>query len=54
MPPLPTLNGKEVVKLLEKAGWEKARQRGSHMILVKPGEMASLSVPNIKKWPKVL
>jgi predicted RNA binding protein YcfA (HicA-like mRNA interferase family) len=46
MPPLPTLSGKQVVRLLEKAGWEKVRQRGSHMILVKPEEMASLSVPN--------
>jgi predicted RNA binding protein YcfA (HicA-like mRNA interferase family) len=52
MPPLPSLSGKEVVRLLEKAGWEKVRQRGSHMILVKPGEIASLSVPNHKEVAK--
>ena len=52
MPPLPTLSGKEVVRMLEKAGWEKVRQRGSHMILIKPGEIASLSVPNHKEVAK--
>ena len=53
MPALPALSGKEVVRLFEKEGWEKVRQRGSHMILIKPGEMASL-FPIIKKWPKAL
>ena len=52
MPPLPNLSGKEVVRLLEKAGWEKVRQRGSHMIMVKSGEIASLSVPNHKEVAK--
>ena len=52
MPPLPNLSGKEVVRLLEKAGWEKVRQRGSHMIMMKPGEIASLSVPNHKEVAK--
>jgi len=32
--------------IFEKDGWEFARQRGSHMILVKEGEMVTLSVPN--------
>ncbi len=27
-------------------GWQVARQRGSHIILVKAGHMASLSVPD--------
>jgi predicted RNA binding protein YcfA (HicA-like mRNA interferase family) len=52
MPPLPALSGKEVARMLEKAGWEKVRQRGSHMILVKPGELASLSVPDHKEVAK--
>jgi predicted RNA binding protein YcfA (HicA-like mRNA interferase family) len=26
--------------------WEVARQRGSHIILTKPGHIATLSVPN--------
>jgi len=52
VPPLPNLSGKEVVRLLEKAGWEKVRQRGSHMIMVKSGEIASLSVPKHKEVAK--
>ncbi|MFO1429387.1 MAG: type II toxin-antitoxin system HicA family toxin [Candidatus Competibacteraceae bacterium] len=46
MPPLPTLSGKEVIKVFEAAGWEVARPRGSHIVLVKEGEMATLSVPD--------
>lgn len=41
---LPILSGKEIRKASEQGGWEFARQRGSHMVLVKPGSMASLSV----------
>ena len=46
---LPVLSGKEVRKAFEKAGWQFARQRGSHMILVKDGGIASLSVPDHKE-----
>lgn len=46
---LPILSGREVVKIFEAFGWEKARQSGSHMILVKPGEIVSLSVPDHKE-----
>lgn len=46
MPALPTLNGREVVRIFAKDGWEMVRQRGSHMILVKKGSMATLSVPD--------
>jgi predicted RNA binding protein YcfA (HicA-like mRNA interferase family) len=31
--------------LFERAGWRIDRQRGSHVILLKPGRIASLSVP---------
>ncbi|MFM7738680.1 MAG: type II toxin-antitoxin system HicA family toxin [Planctomycetota bacterium] len=37
------------MKIFEAFGWEKARQNGSHIILVKPGEIASLSVPDHKE-----
>jgi predicted RNA binding protein YcfA (HicA-like mRNA interferase family) len=43
---LPILSGKEVVRAFEKDGWSMVRQRGSHMILVKEGYMATLSVPD--------
>ncbi|MDQ3021097.1 MAG: type II toxin-antitoxin system HicA family toxin [Bacteroidota bacterium] len=46
MATIPVLKPKEVVKVFEKLGWEVARQRGSHIILTKPGSIASLSVPN--------
>ena len=52
MPPLPCLSGKEIVKLFGKAGWSMVRQRGSHMILVKEGSIASLSVPDHKEVAK--
>ena len=46
MPSLPVLNGNEVVKAFQRVGWELARQRGSHIIMVQEGFSASLSVPN--------
>jgi predicted RNA binding protein YcfA (HicA-like mRNA interferase family) len=46
MPPLPALSGSDVVRVLEALGWEVARQRGSHIVLVKSGSRATLSVPD--------
>ena len=46
MPPLPVLSGRETVRIFETLGWQIARQRGSHIILIKPGCMATLSVPD--------
>jgi predicted RNA binding protein YcfA (HicA-like mRNA interferase family) len=40
------LSGQETVRVFEALGWQIARQRGSHIILVKPGQTATLSVPN--------
>ncbi len=52
MPSLPTLSGREVVKAFAKGGWQMVRQRGSHMILVKDGHMATLSVPDHREVAK--
>jgi predicted RNA binding protein YcfA (HicA-like mRNA interferase family) len=52
MPSLPTLSGREVVKVFAKDGWHMVRQRGSHMILVKEGHMATLSVPDHREVAK--
>lgn len=41
---LPSISGRDVIRAFSKAGWEMVRQRGSHMILVKTGHMASLCV----------
>ncbi|HLF77092.1 MAG TPA: type II toxin-antitoxin system HicA family toxin [Dehalococcoidia bacterium] len=43
MPPLPRVSGRDTVAALQKAGFSIRRQRGSHIILEKPG---TLSVPN--------
>ncbi len=52
MTQLPNLSGKEVVKAFENLGWKFSRQSGSHIVLTKDGEMASLSVPNHKAVAK--
>ena len=49
MPSLPLLSGREVARLFENLGWEVVRQRGSHIILVKDGQRATLSVPDHKE-----
>ena len=52
MADLPTLSGREVVRVFARAGWQMVRQRGSHMILIKPGHMATLSVPDHREIAK--
>ncbi|MEI6656985.1 MAG: type II toxin-antitoxin system HicA family toxin [Planctomycetota bacterium] len=49
---LPMLSGGEAVKVFERAGWTIDRQRGSHVILVKDGQPATLSVPDHKELAK--
>ena len=45
MPRIPVMSGREVVRVFESRGWRVARQSGSHIILVKDGQIATLSVP---------
>ena len=52
MPRLPAVSGRDAVKIFRSFGWEVARQRGSHIILVKRGRQATLSVPNHKEVAK--
>ncbi|MBI3877673.1 MAG: type II toxin-antitoxin system HicA family toxin [Verrucomicrobia bacterium] len=52
MPALPVLSGRKVVRAFEKLGWQVARQRGSHIVMVKEGEIASLSIPDHKEIAK--
>lgn len=49
MPKLPRFSGREVVKVFQHFGWVIARQRGSHIILVKENHHATLSVPDHKE-----
>lgn len=46
---LPILSGREVVSVFLSLGWEQARQSGSHIILVREGHPATLSVPDHKE-----
>lgn len=46
MPFLPSLSGREMVQVFESLGWEIARRRGSHIVLVKDGSPATLSIPD--------
>jgi predicted RNA binding protein YcfA (HicA-like mRNA interferase family) len=52
MASLPVFSGREVVSIFAKAGWQLVRQRGSHMILIKPGSMTTLSVPDHREIAK--
>ena len=49
MPKLPVISGSEAVKAFQRAGWRVDRQRGSHVVLLKAGQIASLSVPQHKE-----
>ena len=46
MASLPVLSGREVVRVFESFGWTVARQKSSHIILTKDGEIVTLSIPN--------
>lgn len=46
MASLPVLSGRAVANAFVKLGWEIARQQGSHIILVRAGHPATLSVPD--------
>lgn len=46
MPSVPVLRPGEAIRAFEKLGWHVARQRGSHIILTKPGSVITLSIPN--------
>ena len=45
MPELPQISGAEAIKAFRRAGFEKKRQRGSHVVLKKEGFPMLLSVP---------
>lgn len=49
MPQVPVISGREAVRIFGQFGWEIARQRGSHIIMVKEGARATLSVPDYRE-----
>ena len=52
MAQLPRVSGRGVVKVFESLGWSQVRQSGSHVILVREGHPATLSVPDHKEVAK--
>jgi predicted RNA binding protein YcfA (HicA-like mRNA interferase family) len=46
---LGNISGKEAVKAFQKAGWQTIGQVGSHLVMVKPGVRANLSIPQHKE-----
>jgi predicted RNA binding protein YcfA (HicA-like mRNA interferase family) len=46
---LNNISGQEASKAFEKAGWQRMGQVGSHLVLVKTGSRANLSVPQHKE-----
>ena len=49
---LPVLSGRKVVRVFIKFGWRVTRQSSSHIIMVKQGEMVTLSVPDHREVAK--
>ncbi|PKO24207.1 MAG: hypothetical protein CVU38_00190 [Chloroflexi bacterium HGW-Chloroflexi-1] len=45
MPKLPRISGEEAVRVFQRAGWNVARQCGSHVVPVRPGTIYTLSFP---------
>jgi predicted RNA binding protein YcfA (HicA-like mRNA interferase family) len=46
MPRLPRVSGREAVSVFRRAGFEVRRQRGSYIVMTKPGCPETLSVPD--------
>ncbi len=49
MSKLPVISGAECVKVLEQIGFTIARQRGSHIILVREDPRTTVSIPDHKE-----
>jgi predicted RNA binding protein YcfA (HicA-like mRNA interferase family) len=46
---LGNISGRDAANAFQKAGWQPIGQVGSHLVLVKPGVRANLSVPQHKE-----
>lgn len=49
MPRLANISGRQAVNAFERTGWRRIGQVGSHVVLVKTGERANLSIPQHKE-----
>ncbi|WP_217644080.1 type II toxin-antitoxin system HicA family toxin [Granulicella pectinivorans] len=46
---LTNISGEEAAKAFMRAGWERQGQRGSHLVLSKPGMRCHLTIPQHKE-----
>lgn len=46
---LANISGKEAAKVFQRAGWQPIGQVGSHLVMVKAGVRANLSIPQHKE-----
>ena len=46
---LANISGKEAVNVFQKAGWKSVGQVGSHLVMIKKGMRANLSIPQHKE-----
>jgi predicted RNA binding protein YcfA (HicA-like mRNA interferase family) len=46
---LGNISGKDAVRAFERAGWKKIAQVSSHLVMVKQGMRANLSIPQHKE-----
>ncbi len=49
---LPVMSGRDAVRTFGRFGWSVARQSSSHIILIKPGHIATLSIPDHREVAK--
>lgn len=49
---LPAMSGRDVVRVFGRLGWYIARQRGSHIVMIKQGHLSTLSVPDHREVAK--
>jgi predicted RNA binding protein YcfA (HicA-like mRNA interferase family) len=52
MPKLPSVSGKDTIKVLSKVGFKVKRQVGSHIILKREKDGKRVAVPNHDELPK--
>jgi predicted RNA binding protein YcfA (HicA-like mRNA interferase family) len=52
MPRLPTLSGRDAVRVFQHLGWQVVRQSSSHIIMVREGSSATLSIPDHREVAK--
>ncbi|MFI5201243.1 MAG: type II toxin-antitoxin system HicA family toxin [Candidatus Kapaibacterium sp.] len=52
MPPVPLISTDQVIRVFESFGWSADRSRGSHIMMTKAGEIATLAIPRRRELPR--